>query len=186
MQGACRLDATLPAAQRARFIEDLGLRDPQRAQEFRRVLETHDFDSVLAWILPYYGLSSASLVDAVTALLIIIWVAATRGADPPVAQVQAVNLQVRQVLEIDILRLRHDRAQAALTALLCHFVVAYHALQATRASGDPRENEQLAAVALLFGRTAFDGDLAALTLTSRGFVAERTSRRGLSDRPSRA
>jgi len=67
-------------------------------------------------------------------------------------------------------RLQHQQAQTALTALLCHFVITHHALQAARASGDPREVDQLADVALKFGRSAFDGDLGAVRLTGRGFV----------------
>ena len=166
-----RLDDTLPAAERQRFVDALRLPDPQRAREFNRILDGHDFGGVLAWVFPHYGLSSSSLIDAATALLMIVWVAATRGADPPVSQARAVHRQVQRALAADLQRLGQAQAQAALTALLCHFVIAHHALQAARANGDPREIDQLADVALRFGRTAFDGDLAAVRLTSRGLAS---------------
>ncbi|MGE3742763.1 MAG: helix-turn-helix domain-containing protein, partial [Geminicoccaceae bacterium] len=155
-----RLDDTLPAAERQRFLDGLALGDAERAHEFRRVLEGHDLAGVTAWVFPYYGLSSASLVDAATALLMVVWVAATRGIDPTVGQTRAVRQQVQRALGADAARLDHEAAQAALTALLCHFAIAFHALQATRASGDSREAGQLAAIAAAFGRKAFDGDLA--------------------------
>ena len=166
-----RLDDTLPAAERQRFVDALRLPDPQRAREFNRILDGHDFGGVLAWVFPHYGLSSSSLIDAATALLMIVWVAATRAADPPVPQARAVHRQVQRALAADLQRLGQAQAQAALTALLCHFVIAHHALQAARANGDPREIDQLADVAVRFGRTAFDGDLAAVRLTSRGLAS---------------
>ncbi|MFO1048315.1 MAG: helix-turn-helix transcriptional regulator [Geminicoccaceae bacterium] len=164
------LDDTLPVTERLRFVAGLGLGDASQEREFRRLLEGHDFGAVLAWVLPHYGLSSASLADAATALLVIVWVAAARGVDPPVPQARAVSRQVQRALAGAVRRLDQAEAQAALTALLCHFVIAFHALQATRASGDPREAEQLAAAARSFGRIAFDGDLAGVALTGRGFA----------------
>lgn len=164
------LDGSLPVAERLEFVANLRLGDPPQAPAFRRVLEGHDFGGVLAWVLPHYGLSSSSLADAATALLVIVWVAAVRGVDPPVPQARAVCRQVQRALAGRAPRLGPAEAQAALTALLCHFVIAFHALQATRASGDPREADQLAAAARGFGRIAFDGDLAGMALTGRGFV----------------
>ena len=164
------LDGSLPVTERLEFVANLRLGDPPQAREFRRVLEAHDFGGVLAWVLPHYGLSSSSLADAATALLVIVWVAAARGVDPPVPQATAVSRQVRRALAGRAQRLDPAEAQAALTALLCHFVIAFHALQATRASGEPREADQLAAAARSFGRIAFGGDLAGVALTGRGFV----------------
>ena len=165
-----RLDDTLRAGERLRFAEEVYPHDLQRARELGRILGAHDLGGVLAAVLPHYGLSSTSLADAATALLGMVWVAATRGADPPVPPVRALQRQVRRALGTEPERLGHEVAQAALTALLCHFVIAHHALQAARASGDPREVDQLADVALRFGRSAFDGDLGAVRLTGRGFV----------------
>lgn len=164
------LDDTLPAAARQRFVAGLDLPRPEQARDFGRILDEHDLGGVLALVLPHFGLSSSSLADAATALLMIVWVAATRGTDPSVPQARAVSRQVRPALAGGAPRLGRAEAQAALTALLCHFVIAYHALQAARASGDPREADQLAAVARAFGRTAFEGDLAGIRLTGRGFA----------------
>ena len=159
-----RLDGRLGTAALAGFAADLGV----RGAEFGRVLAGHDFGGVLDRVFGHYGLSRADPVDAATALLMALWVAATRAADPSVAQVAVVRRQVRGALAD---RLTRAEAQAAHTALLCHFVIAHHALQAARASGDARELDLLADVARRFGASAFAGDLAALRLTDGGLAA---------------
>ena len=166
-----RLDGGLDAAALAGFVADLGVGDPARAAEVHRVLAGQDFAGVLAWVFDHYGLSRTEPVDAATALLLVLWVAATRTTDPPVTQVAAVRRQVRGALAGRLGRLARPEAQAALTAMLCHFVIAHHALQAARASGDARELDLLADVARRFGARAFAGDLAALALGDGGLAA---------------
>lgn len=165
-----RLDDTLPMDARQRFADGLGLADAIKAREFRRTLEDHDFAAVTTWLFAHYDLSTSGLADAATALLVIVWVAAGRAVDPTVPQSRAVSRQVQRALGPDLAKLGHMEAQDALTALQCHFVIAFHALQAVRASGDPRDAGQLARIARAFGLAAFDGDLATIRLTDRGLV----------------
>ena len=167
-RGPC-LDDTLSVAQRRQFIDDIGAIDPRSAGALARLLDTHDFNGIYARLFNYYAMSSACLADAATALLIIVWLAATGCADPSIEQAHAVGRQVRHAIRGRATALKPAAAQASLTALLCHFVITYHALQATRASGDPQKAALLARAALLFGHDAFSGDLAELQLTEQGF-----------------
>ncbi len=164
------LDASLPPAARERLIALLRLKDPARAEELAGLIAAHDFPGTAAGVLGMFGLSVSRLGDVVTALAIALWVAATGASDPGMAEVEAVGCQVGGALAATLSRLDPQAAQDGHDALLCHFVIAYQAIRAARASGDPRAFEQLAEAARYCGREAFGGDLTKVKLASRGFA----------------
>ena len=164
------LDASLPPAARARLIASLGSKDPASAEEIAGLLAAHDFPGTAAGVLSVFGLSASRLGDVVTALAIALWLAANGASDPGLAEVEAVGSQVAGALRATLSRLDPRTAQEAHDALLCHFVIAYQAIRAARASGDPRALEQLAEVGRYCGREALGGELAKVKLTARGFL----------------
>jgi AraC-like DNA-binding protein len=166
--GLDHLHGNFPASERERLIQSLAAVDSVRTEELAGLLATHDFPGVCSGLFVAYGLSPARLPDAVTALLITLWVACHPDSDPGLPQVEATSRQVRGLLG----QRRPDPrlAQDALTALLCAFVVTYQAILAARAGGDPRALDRLSAEALAAGQATFDGDLNRITLTSRGIV----------------
>lgn len=167
------LDATLPTAERDRLIASLRAGDPARAERIAELMKKHDFPGIYARVLLPYGRSVSRLTDAVTALTIAVWVAANRGVEPGLHQVAAVDGQVRGALRNVLPRLGMRDAQAAHTALLCHFVIVYEAIEAARAAGDPQAFEQLGDAARQFAEQAFGGDITEVDLTVLGFAPLR-------------
>jgi len=164
------LDASLPPAARARLIASLRSKDPAGAEELAGLIEAHDFPGTAAGVLGAFGLSASRLGDVAAALAIALWVASNGASDPGLAEVEAVGGQVAGALRATLPRLDPQAAQEAHDALLCHFVIAYQAIRAARAGGDPRAFEQLAEAARDCGREALGGVLAELKLTTRGFA----------------
>jgi hypothetical protein len=80
----------------------------------------------------------------------------------------ALATQVRETMGPALAGLPWQRAQHLHTALLAHFVIGYHALQAARAHGAPRALDALGMSMRRAARLAFDGDLAACVLTDEG------------------
>ena len=168
--GSIGLDASLSTVRQRAFVDELALPEAQRGL-LVELLATHEFGKTCQWLFDYYHVSSDRPDDAAIALFVIVWLAASRCIDPSPEQIQAVRWQMRQALAIEIERLTPAMAQATLTALLCHFMIVYHALQATRASASPKAAEDLSAAALRFGRAVYFADLASLELTEAGLQA---------------
>jgi hypothetical protein len=110
----------------------------------------------------------------------VLWVAGNRSGDPGIEQAEAVRAQVRGALAGSLTGIDAKSAQAAHSALISAFVVTYHALQATRASGDPRAYQELADAACGCALHEIGGDLTKMTLTGAGFAP----RHGASKTPS--
>jgi AraC-like DNA-binding protein len=164
------LEARLPAPERKRLIASLRHDHPDLVNDLAQLIDAHDFAATYTQVLAAFGLSATRLLDAVTALFTVVWVASGHGTDPGQPHVEAVRRQVQGTLGAKLARLDRRTAQDAHTALLCHFVIIYRALEAARASGDPRAFDQLRDAATRYGRGAFGGDIADIDLTSRGFV----------------
>jgi AraC-like DNA-binding protein/quercetin dioxygenase-like cupin family protein len=177
------LDPDLPAAERERLIATFRLQDPAAAEDLGRLIGTHDFAGTYARVLEAYGFAPSQLPNAITALATAVWVAASGGGDPGRAQVDAASRQIRSTLDRTLSRLDHRIGQDALTASICHFAVVYHAIQAARASADPRLLAELGEAARRFAQGAFDGDISRIDLTDRGFVAVKQRSGGRSPAP---
>ncbi|QEX20924.1 hypothetical protein FRZ61_08440 [Hypericibacter adhaerens] len=180
-----RLDASLPAAERKRLIASLRAGEPAGAEDLAGLLEAHDFPGTYAGILKAFELSPTRFADAITALALAIWVAANRGSDPGLGHVEAVGRQTWKALGGVMPRLDARAAQELHSALICQFVVTYRALQAARASGDPRAQEEVSAAARRLGQAALGGDVTRVVLTDRGFLRRgKEPAAGDGDRPS--
>lgn len=163
------LDASFTAQQQAKLLGPLRHQAPTVAGELEHLFALHDFPGLYAGLLGAFGLSPERLAHAVAALALVLWVAANREHDPAVGPVQSVARQVDAALQAQPSKGDLNALQAAHTALLCQFVVTYHALQAARASSDPRLIDELAVAASVCGETAFGGTLADIELTFTGF-----------------
>jgi len=164
------LDASLPPGERERLLTPLLRANPAVADDLGRLIEVHDFPGTFARILDAFGMSPTRLADAATAMTVLVWVAANRAGGPSVAEVAAVDRQVQAALGGSFARLDRRAAQDAHSALLCQFVVAYHALEAARASGSARAVAQLCDAAAYYGWEAFGGDMTRVALTASGLV----------------
>jgi AraC-like DNA-binding protein len=171
-----RLDPSLPPDERERLLAPLWASDPVAAGTLARLIEIHDFPGTYARVIGAFGLSTARLPDAVTAVITVTWLAASRASDPGLREVEAVGRQVLAALDDAFARLERRAAQDAHSALLCQFVIVYRALEAARASGMPSAVDQLNAAAAEFGREAFGGDLLSIELGARGFLRRGTER----------
>ena len=92
-----------------------------------------------------------------------------------------IGLDRLRALAGSIAGLDSKAAQAAHSALISAFVVTYHALQATRASGDPRAYQELAEAACACALHDLGGDLSKMTLTGAGFAPRHVASRTHSD-----
>ena len=162
------LDAGLPAPQRSWLAKALAEHEPAAAALLQQALAQHDFASLHANVLGAYGLSSTNPCDALAASLALAWVCVNLGGDPGQAPVLALARQVRDTMGPTLAAMQWQQAQHTHAALLVHFVVGYHALQAARAHGTPRTLDALGMSMRRAARVAFDGDLAACVLTDEG------------------
>ena len=176
------LDAGLLASQRSWLAKALAEHEPAAASLLQQALAQHDFASLHANVLGAYGLSSTNPCDALAASLALAWVCVNLGGDPGQAPVLALARQVRDTMGPTLAAMHWQQAQHTHAALLVHFVVGYHALQAARAHGAPRTLDALGVNMRRLARLAFDGDLAACVLTDDGLREASVEASG-KDRP---
>jgi AraC-like DNA-binding protein len=172
-----QLNGTLPLGERKRLIASLRSKDPGIARDLSGLIDAVDFSDTYKGIAEFYGYSTSSLIDAVAAFVIVLWVAGSQGGDPGLDQADAVRQQVRGALAGALANLDARVAQDAHTAFIAAFVVTYQALQATRASGDPRAFHELREAACLCCREALGGDVTKIELRSSGFVPRQEARK---------
>ncbi|WP_454915187.1 AraC family transcriptional regulator [Xanthobacter sediminis] len=168
-------EAVCPASLSPERVEALvgALRsqDAAGAQELERQIHSHDFSGLFAGVLRAYDADPQLLANATAAFLVLLWTAFSGAPDPSQEQAAAA---VRQVRDLDWRRPARTRAQdeALHAALLCHFVVLYHALQAARASGAARVQSQLRAEAGDLAEALLGPAFRTVRLTSDGFRPE--------------
>ncbi len=167
--------AGLLPAEIERLVTTLRAGDAAGADAFAELIRTHDFPATFATVLDPFELSPTDLADGLAALLVALWVAVNGASDPSLDQVQAVARQVEQALlwkpsELGAARFTEGRLAEVHAAVLCHFVVVYHAVQAARASGAARVQEQLRKSARGLGRQVFGSDLTDIAFVTDGFA----------------
>ncbi len=161
-------DLTVP--ERDRLVATLRRRDPEGTEIFARLIDQHDFAGTYARLFEVFSLRPDRLVDAIAAFLIALSVAVNRSSDPLTAEFQAVIRQTQTALARTLARLDRRTAQEVHTALICHIVVLYRAIEAVRASGDPHDFDLLHEAASRCGQEAFGADIGKIELQGRGFV----------------
>lgn len=164
-------DEGLSAIEVDNVVASLRKDHPTDAEELAELIRAHDFAGTFAGVVEAFEMSPVRLSDAVTAFAIALWTAINGSADPGLDQAHAVDRQVKHALLETPSKRDPQGVRAAHAALLCHFVVVYHAIQAARAIGDPRTLDQLSVAARIASRKAFGSDMMHITLTSHGFAA---------------
>lgn len=150
------------------FLAGLRNRSAQHAADFAALMADHDFAGIYAGILRAYALDPAALADGLAAFLLLVWTAQAGAPDPSLEQAAAARRQARRLLFSAPTRVT-ARAREIRTALLCHFVVIYHALQAARAGGDGRALVQLRDATLSLATALRMDAIAEIRPTDAGF-----------------
>jgi AraC-like DNA-binding protein len=161
-----KLDGSLPEEERRHFIASLETESQALAHEYDEILGSHDIAGTYAGLLREFDLSPQSLGDAATAMAAALWTTVHRAGDPDVTSIKMLRGQTAMALEA--FGPNREKAQAAHTALICHFVVLYHALQAARARVDVRAMAKLGESAVVSARRLFGQDMKGLRLDSHG------------------
>ncbi len=162
------LPMALSAKDAERFVQSVRAENAECADAYDELIQLHDFGGLFAGVVRAYELHPGQLADAATALIVAIWTALSGAADPSFEQVTAARKQIANALWLGPKR-NPECDHESHIALLCHFVVVYRALQASRASGSDRTLTQLRAAALSLGRTLFSDSIASARLTEEGF-----------------
>lgn len=162
------LDASLSEAERQRLVSALASQGPALADELNELMRAEDFAGLAHDVFQAYELRSDRFGCAVAAFVGLLWILAKRAPDPGQDAIVALIGQVETLLRRRRNPIDPRLLQDAHSALLCHFVVAYQALQSARASGDPRAQDDLAEAASACSKAAFGEDVALMDLTSRG------------------
>jgi hypothetical protein len=160
-----KLDGSLPEAERHLFVASLAGENPTLAREYDEIIGSHDLVGTYAGLLGEFDLSPQSLSDAAAAMIGALWTTIHTAGDPEIKSIKELAAQTASALRVS--HRKWQEAQAAHTALICHFVILYHALQAARARGDERTGK-LSDSAAISARRIFGQDLKALKLDSRG------------------
>lgn len=169
--GEMELDNSLAEADRRRFIASMERENPVFAQAYDEMIGAHDVAGTYAGLLREFDLSPHSLGTAAAAMVAGLWTTIHDAGDPDIRSVQSLARQCASAL--DASAPARDAAQAAHTALMCHFVVLYHALQAVRARGDDRVMTRLAGNARISASRILGHDLTGLKLDSHGLKEGR-------------
>lgn len=129
----------------------------------------HDLAAIYERIWADYGLPAARLPDLVTAVMVVSWLAA-KHVQPPLAQIEGVRRQVESALHATLPRLDPGLVREARVAMQCHFAIIFRANAIGRASGDPRQFEELDVVAREWCAAVFGRDIRDFEVTPDGFV----------------
>jgi len=168
-------EIALTADARERLLTSLRQQSAGAADTLARLLAQHDIAATYQPVFEAYDLAPSRLEDAVTAWIAVMLVAGSGHTDPDPAHIAALRNQVQRALGPRLATVAPSMARDAHRALLVHFVAAYRALQAARASGDPRTLAQLRAAAEGSVRRAFDEDLHRFQLASGGLAFREQS-----------
>ncbi len=165
-------DSSLTPDDRHRFTASLVEEAPALAEEYGQIIEHHDFAGTYAGLAGEMGLLPDHLCTSIAAMAVVLWTAVHRASDPSDESVRALAAQVDLVLQARRPDYPPEAGQAAHSALICHFVVLYHALQAARA-GDEAARRQFALQAADIAHRMFGNDLQTVKLVAGGFLPAR-------------
>lgn len=173
MHVAVAKDAETMEQANRNVVASLRLTDPQRAESLAHLLATIDFEATHYGILSAYDLAADDLVDSLTALIGIAWASETRSSDPGPHPIIMLRHQTGEALHGHAIPKEPQQLADIAAALRIHFVIFYNALQAARASGDPRSLDLLSAAAAQFSTRAFHRIMSGLYLGGHGLAASK-------------
>lgn len=171
-------DAALTADARERLLASLRPQSAGEVDTLARLLARHDIAATCNEVFEAYGLAPSRMPDAAAAWIAVMLVAATGDTDPEPATIAALQSQVDRALTARLAIVAPQVTQEAHRALLVHFATAYRALQAARASGDPRMLAQLRSATEAGAMRAFGVRLDQFQLTPRGLARREHAPRG--------
>lgn len=157
------------------LIESLRGSDPQSTEILDHLLGAIDFEATQSGILSAYDLSADDLLDSLSALIAIAWASEALSSDPGPQPLIMLRHQVGETFHGRNIPQEPQELADIGAALKIHFVIFYHALQAARASGDPRSLDLLSMAAAQFSARAFHRNMLGLELTNQGLMASKTA-----------
>ncbi len=152
-----------------RLVASFHDQDPETAKDYGRVAIAHDLAAIYERLCTDYTIPPASLSDLITANMVMCWLAA-KHVQITLAQHEGVRRQVESTLHGDLPQLDPAVVREARVAMQCHFAIIFRANTIGRASGDPRQFEQLDAVVREWSATVFGRDILDFEATPNGFV----------------
>lgn len=161
------------AAARAGLIAGLRQQQPSLADTLGRLLELHDFAAYCAHASKDYRRSAARIDDMLTGFIAATWTAVHGSSYPTLAQVDALHAQTRTALGSRLSELGEPARRQLHAALQCHFMIMNKALEAARASTEPRALKALGEAARACARLAFGDDLSSLEFGAQGLARPR-------------
>jgi AraC-like DNA-binding protein len=178
------MDMRLTPEDIERLIASFHDQDPEIAADYGRMAGAHDFAAIYERTCADYAVSAEHLSELITAILLISWLAA-KDLQITLAQVEGIRRQVESTLEPLLPQLARTTVREGRVAMQCHFAIMYLASTIGRASGDPRQSEQLDAVAREWSAAVFGRNIRDFEVTLDGFVppsanlssSRRTARR---------
>ena len=179
-----QMDMSLTADDIERLIASFHDQDPETAADYGRMAIAHDFAAIYARLCTDYAMPAASLSDLITATMIMSWLAA-KHVQVTLAQHEGVRRQVESALHAALPRYDATLVREARVAMQCHFAIIFRANTIGRASGDPRQFEQLDAVVREWSAAVFGRDILDFEATPDGFVPPTVSQ-SASHRPGRS
>jgi AraC-like DNA-binding protein len=164
-----QMDMSLTPDDIERLVASFRDQDPETAADYGRMAITHDFAAIYERLCGDYAMPAASLSDLITASMIMAWLAA-KHVQATLALHEGVRRQVESTLHSVLPNLDPTVVREARVAMQCHFAIIFRANTIGRASGDPRQFEQLDAVVRQWSADVFGRDILDFEATPKGFV----------------
>jgi len=165
-----QMDMRLTPDDIERLVASFRDQDPDTAADYGRMAVAHDFAAIYERLCTDYAMPAASLSDLITASMIMCWLAA-KHVQITLAQHEGVRRQVESTLHGDLPQLDATLVREARVAMQCQFAIIFRANTIGRASGDPRQFEQLDTVVREWSAAVFGRDILDFEATTDGFVA---------------
>ena len=165
-----QMDMTMTPDDIERLVASFRDQDPETAADYGRMAIAHDFAAIYERLCTDYAMPAASLSDLITANMIMCWLAA-KHVQITLAQHEGVRRQVESTLHGDLPQLDPALVREARVAMQCQFAIIFRANTIGRASGDPRQFEQLDAVVREWCAAVYGRDILDFEATTDGFAA---------------
>jgi hypothetical protein len=164
-----QIDMSLTPDDIERLVASFRDQDPETAADYGRMALTHDLAAIYERICADYAVPAARLSNLITAIMVEAWLA-TKHVQLTLPQLEGIRGQVESTLHTVLPELDPTLVREARVAMQCHFAVMFRANTTGRASGDPRQFDQLDAVVREWSAAVFGRDILDFEPTPNGFV----------------